>query len=78
MRASTHRKLRKALLVVVVASAGPAPVSQRGIAPSELQCQSGTCCEELKSLCIIGSWVLPHRYAKAEGSCTPLRPATPG
>jgi len=78
MRASTHRKLRKVFLVAVIFGAGPAPISERGIAHAEVECQSGTCCEEPKSLCVIGSWLLFHRYAKSEGSCTPLRPDSDG
>lgn len=78
MRASAHRKLRKVFLAVVIAGAGPAPISGRGIAPAEVACQSGTCCEEPKSLCIIGSWMLLHKYAKAEGSCAQVLPNPQG
>jgi hypothetical protein len=78
MRASARRRLRNAFVMAVIASMVPASISGRGIASAEIECQSGTCCEELKSLCIIGSWTLPHKYAKSEGSCTAVRPVTPG
>ncbi len=79
MRASAGRRLRSAFVVAVIASTIPASISGRGIAPAEIECQSGTCCPEIKSICIIGSWLLADRYGKAEGSCTtPLRPATSG
>jgi hypothetical protein len=40
------------------------------LTPVEASCQSGTCCPEPKSTCVIGEWVRPGKFAKLSGgSC---------
>jgi hypothetical protein len=78
MRTPTRGRTRSVFLfLAVIASAAPVSISPRGVVAAETQCQSGTCCEEPKSLCIIGSWALLHKYAKAEGSCAQVPPIAP-
>ena len=74
-----NRRLRKALpLSVVLVSAAPLTASEDGVVLSTADCQSGTCCPEPKSTCIIGSWIRPDKYLKVEGSCTEILPYVPG
>jgi hypothetical protein len=40
------------------------------LTPAEARCQSGTCCPEPRSTCVIGEWVRPGKFAKLSGgSC---------
>lgn len=68
-----QRSLPKLGGALVVMTLGFAPVGYtpaNGLQISEAACQSGTCCPETKSWCIIGDYARPDRYASLTGgSC---------
>jgi hypothetical protein len=54
-----------------VTASAPVTISvDRGVQPQAAECQSGTCCPEDKSTCVIGGHQIGGYYHKAEGSCT--------
>ena len=60
-------------LAALPASYAPGP----GLRPAAAECQTGTCCAEPGSTCIIGSWLRPDKYAKLDGTaCTKAPPET--
>jgi hypothetical protein len=53
-----------------VTASAPVTVSvERGVQPQVAECQSGTCCPEDKSTCVIGSNQNKGYYHQAEGPC---------
>lgn len=55
---------------VILSAAAPATYSpDQGLHEATLECQSGTCCPEDKSTCVIGGHQVAGYYQKPEGSC---------
>lgn len=60
---------RIAWLAIVLATAPVQVTPDGGIAEQQACAQSGTCCPEPESTCVIGSFSRADAYYKAEGSC---------
>lgn len=59
--------------VAIGALLGAAPVTvsrEHGVEAQAAECQSGTCCPEERSTCVIGTVQVGDYYHKAKGSCT--------
>lgn len=52
-----------------VTASAPVTISVDGVEPQAAECQTGTCCPEDKSTCVIGDHQIGDYYHKAEGSC---------
>jgi hypothetical protein len=64
--------LRACLAVLGVAGTAtlaPLSVSPRGVRLQVAACQSGTCCPEDRTMCIVGTSEVPDHYFKSSGSC---------
>lgn len=58
------------LLGAFLTASAPVTITDRGaLAPRTAECQTGTCCPEDKSTCVIGSAKVTGYYQKASGSC---------
>jgi hypothetical protein len=67
---STIKKVLLAGVPLFALTAAPIGFTQdKGLGAAEACAQSGTCCSEWGSTCIIGSYVRENAYYKAEGSC---------
>lgn len=56
--------------VAFVTASAPVTISvDRGVQPQAAECQSGTCCPEDRSTCVIGTTQVGGYYHKAEGPC---------
>ncbi len=59
------------VLSCVAATAAPVTLAPGGgVQPARAECQTGTCCPEDGSWCIIGDTQREDYYHKASGSCT--------
>jgi hypothetical protein len=68
-----NRRIRWAALVSVTFVTASAPVKlsvQRGVEAQAAECQSGTCCPEDRSTCVIGGYQVGGYYQKPSGRCT--------
>lgn len=65
---------RPAIAFLALSLAVPTVTAVFALTSTEASCQSGTCCPEPKSTCVIGEWVRNDKYAKlAGGQCkTPV------
>jgi hypothetical protein len=66
------KHLRRLALFSVVTLSAAAPVTyspDRGLHEAAVECQSGTCCPEEKSTCVIGGNQVAGYFHKPEGSC---------
>jgi hypothetical protein len=57
------------LLTAGVAALAPVSVSFHGVHLQTAACQSGTCCPEERTMCIVGTSEVPDHYFKSSGSC---------
>lgn len=58
------------VLGAFVTASAPVTISvDGGIQPQAAECQSGTCCPEDKSTCVIGTTQVGGYYHKPEGPC---------
>ena len=63
---------RVSLLLATAAVAAafmPVSISMRGIEATRAACQSGTCCPEDRTMCIVGDNQVPDHYFISSGSC---------
>ena len=59
------------LLGAFLTASAPVTITDRGaLTTRTAECQTGTCCPEDKSVCVIGSSKLFGYYQKASGSCS--------
>lgn len=63
------RFLRAACPATVLALTPLAFTPERGIVEKEACAQTGSCCAEPGSTCVIGSYVREDAHYKADGSC---------
>ena len=63
------RFLRVACPVAVLALAPVAFTPERGVVENQACAQSGTCCPEPGSTCVIGDFSRADAYYKPSGSC---------
>lgn len=58
------------MLGAVVSASAPVTVSiEEGVQPRTAECQTGTCCPEERSTCVVGTTQVGGYYQKPEGSC---------
>jgi nitrous oxide reductase len=65
----TRRTIR-GLMAAAVMAAAPFTVKDGAVAGSTAECQSGTCCSESGSTCVIGWTQKWDHYYKSSGSCS--------
>lgn len=68
----TKRLVSRIVLLAgtVGAAASPVTFDSSGFRVQEAACQSGTCCSEEKSTCVVGTTAEANYYYKPHSSCS--------
>lgn len=70
-----HRRLCLGVAAVACAVVPASYTPESGLQAATASCQSGTCCPEPGSLCVIGDWIRKDKYLLAGGGSCITAPA---
>jgi len=58
------------LLFAALSAIAPVTIAPTGmLEKAELRCQDGTCCPEIGSFCVVGTYQRENKYYKPAGKC---------